>query len=87
MEAGEVMGFKLGSKLKCKVTGFEGIATGHCEYITGCDTYCLNPGIDKDGKLQDTKWFDDMVLKVLEENAVIIEKHEKPGGGPNPPSK
>lgn len=81
------MNFELGSRLKCRVTGFEGICTGHCEYLTGCDTYCLNPGIDKDGKLQDSKWFDDMVLEVTEGKSVKLEGQEKPGGGDPPPSK
>ncbi len=39
--------FKLGEKLRCKVTGFEGIATSRTEYLNGCIQYCLLPKAKK----------------------------------------
>jgi hypothetical protein len=48
----------LGFTFRDKVTGFEGVATGHVEYITGCDQLLLVPAVDKDGKLRDSNWFD-----------------------------
>jgi hypothetical protein len=32
---------KLGSKVRDKVTGFEGVVTAHHTYITGCDRYTV----------------------------------------------
>ncbi len=81
------MTIKLGSKVKDKITGFIGIATTETRHLTGCDRYGVTPTMDKDGKLGDTKWFDEMVLEVLKEDYVVIEQGEKPGAGADPTSK
>jgi hypothetical protein len=39
------------------VTGFEGIVTGRCEYLYGCDQWGLTPKA-KDGDTKETRWFD-----------------------------
>jgi len=60
------MSIKLGSKVKNIVNGFEGVATGRAEYLTGCNQYLVNPArLDKDGKLMDSQWFDEGVLVVV----------------------
>ncbi|MDR6954179.1 hypothetical protein J2X65_003547 [Ancylobacter sp. 3268] len=50
------------------ITRFQGIATGHSHYISGCSQVLLQPGVDKDGKLLEGHWFDE---QRLEEVAVI----------------
>lgn len=42
-----------------RITGFEGKCTGFVSYISGCDQVLLQAGLDKDGKLEEGKWFDD----------------------------
>jgi len=48
----------LGFTFRDRITGFEGIATGHVSYITGCDQLLLVPPVDGDGKVRDSQWFD-----------------------------
>lgn len=55
---------KLGLVYRDKLSGFEGIAMGKCQYLTGCDQTCLKPYGLKDGKLIDGEWFDDMRLEL-----------------------
>ena len=38
----------LGKKVKCKVTGFKGIATAEVKYINGCVQYCVKPKVKND---------------------------------------
>ena len=54
----------MGKKAKCLITGFKGTIIGFCEHITGCDTFCLQPKIDK-GKHVDARWFDSNRLQVM----------------------
>ena len=49
---------QLGQKAKDKVTGFEGIIIGRCQYLTGCDQYGLVPPA-RDGKIEPAQWFDE----------------------------
>ena len=56
---------ELGQKAKDKITGFEGILTGRCEYLYGCDQYLITPSVDKEGKRQDGEWFDDGRIEVI----------------------
>jgi len=46
-----------------KVTGFTGMITAKTSYITGCDRYYLTPKVDKDGKCQEGKFFDEGTLE------------------------
>jgi hypothetical protein len=51
---------ELGSFAKDRITKFEGVVTGHAEYITGCDQYLVSPqNPDKE-----PKWFDEQRLVV-----------------------
>lgn len=72
---------KLGSKVKDRITGFSGIATSHVKYLTGCDQIGVTPGVDKDGKVQDTHYFDHTRLDVLDEE--VVKPTNQENGGPN----
>jgi hypothetical protein len=61
----------LGAKVKDVITGFTGITTGRCIFITGCVQYSVVPALDSDGKLQDAHWFDEVRLEVLDELAFL----------------
>lgn len=56
---------ELGSKVKDKVTGFEGIATARTEWLTGCVRISVQPIVRKGGSLKAEEWFDESRLKVL----------------------
>jgi len=70
---------KLGNKVRDKVSGIEGIATGRCEYLNGCIQYCVHTKADKDNKSA-SPWIDEGQLVVI--GAGIAAK-PKPTGGPS----
>ena len=59
------MEFELGTKLKCKVTGFTGVATARIEYLNGCIQYCIKPKVNKDGKIYEGEYIDVAQLEVV----------------------
>lgn len=76
------MEVKLGSNVKDNITGFEGVATGKCEYLNGCVQYEITASKLEDGKPVE-KWFDEgrvILVAVAGEKRRAIE--EKPPGGP-----
>lgn len=79
---------KLGSKVKDKVTEYEGVATGHCEYLTGCDTYLVAHKVNpKTGGKVDGVWFDVNRLEVLQEDYVKLETEEDQGAMETSPER
>lgn len=76
------MEFKLGNRLKDKVTGFTGIATARIQYINGCIQYCLIPQVDKDGKYVEGIYFDVQRLEHVDDGIADDIQH-KPAGGPD----
>ena len=59
--------FELGKMARDKVTGFEGMITGHAKHLYGCDTYWLDPKVDKEGKTQSGHWFDEGRIEIIGE--------------------
>lgn len=49
---------KFGMTYKDVVTGFIGVATGKCDYITGCAQVLLAPAVDSTGARREPQWFD-----------------------------
>lgn len=70
---------KLGLTAKDKITGFTGVITGHCEYISGCDQMLLTPKVKEDGTAQDGRWFDKQRIVILEVAQVKLNNTETPG--------
>lgn len=82
---------ELGSLVRDKITGFEGIAMARAEYLTGCVHIGIQPcRLTNDGGLPDWQWLDESRLVVLQENVVQLigpTKIRQPGGpAPNAPS-
>jgi len=69
----------LGDKVRCKVDGFEGIATSRVEYLNGCVQYGVRPNVDKDGKRVDVSYIDIEELEVVEPEKNKASK--EPNGG------
>lgn len=69
----------LGKKVKCIVTGFEGIATGRCEYLNGCVQYRVEPPMKADGTTVD-KWIDVGQLEITGEGVIVAKRD---AGGPS----
>lgn len=57
--------YDLGIEAEDKITGFSGVVTGRCDYLTGCNQYLLQPTIDSDGKHVEGRWYDEgrLVIK------------------------
>ena len=64
------MKIRMGDRVTDIVTGFEGIVVAKNKYINGCVQFCVDPGVDKDGKLMDAKYIDEGQIEVIERNAV-----------------
>lgn len=70
----------LGKKAIDKITGFEGIIIGKCEYLYGCNQYGITP-MAKDGKIEETRWFDEGRVDVVGEGySPESVKGDKNGG-------
>lgn len=76
----------LGTRMRDKITGFEGIAVAKVVFLNGCVQYQLKPSkLDKDGKVYDGNTFDNQQLEVMDEGINKgKEKAEKPTGGDMP---
>lgn len=62
---------ELGQRAQDFITGFEGILTARCEFLTGCNRYCIQPTELKDGKPIESIYFD-------EDQIIIIGEGIKP---------
>ncbi|MEW6115629.1 MAG: hypothetical protein AB1553_01855 [Nitrospirota bacterium] len=69
----------LGQKYKDKITGFEGVATGYVQYISGCNQALLVPKVSADGTLRESLWFDVQRLEVVGTEVIKLDNGEKPG--------
>lgn len=69
---------QLGAKAKDKITGFEGLVTAKCSYITGCDQYSIQPKC-KDGAFLEAKWFDENRLEQLDAEIMVLDDGHKDG--------
>ena len=66
--------FSNGDKVKEKITGFEGVITGTCFYITGCDQYLVVPKSKKPNVKSEGAWYDEGRLDLVEENVLDTNK-------------
>jgi hypothetical protein len=73
------MGIELGEKYRDEISGFEGVATGHAEYLYGCEQTMLS-GSKHDSHEPDCHWFDDQRLIHVESGARMGE--QVVAGGP-----
>ena len=53
------MKIEIGQKVKDKLTGFTGLVTGRCEYITGCTQLLVQPPVKADGDFVESRWLDE----------------------------
>lgn len=79
---------ELGKKAKDKISGMAGILTARCEFLTGCNRYCISPQELKDGRPIEGMYFDEAQIEILSDG--IYEKEvqgEKKGACSADPSK
>ena len=71
--------FELGSELKSKVTGFQGINVANSTHLNGCNRCYVQPKVKKDGKIPDGNWLDEPEL-LLVKKPKAKAKPRKTGG-------
>jgi len=70
---------ELGRTYKDVITGFFGVATGFCEYISGCNQVLLSPLLDNDGKFREPRWFDVQRVRALSDVTIVLDNAQTPG--------
>lgn len=73
---------ELGKNAKAKITGFEGVIIGRCQYLTGCDQYGIAPAA-KDGEVKISQWFDEGRIEIVGEGVTVADVTVQAHGGPN----
>lgn len=73
------MNDRLGYTFKDKISGFQGVATGHCEYITGCNQTLIQPPSLEGGSPIESRWFDDQRLEKLDNGRIVLDNGATPG--------
>lgn len=63
----------LGGTYKDVITGFTGVATGLCFYLTGCNQVLLA------SKISEPKWFDVQRCKRVGKSLIILNNSSTPG--------
>ena len=69
----------LGAEYRDKVTGFKGVCTGYCMYLSGCNQALLIPRMGKDGKSPDGGWYDVQRLERAGKKIISLDNTETPG--------
>lgn len=69
----------LGQKYKDKITGFEGVATGYVQYISGCNQALLAPQVGIDGAVRDSHWFDVQRIEAQGGDVIVLDNGATPG--------
>lgn len=73
------MRIKLGTPCKETITGFSGIATGHCTYISGCSQILITPKVADDGVFREAHWFDEQRIVTTGGEAAVLDNSSTPG--------
>jgi hypothetical protein len=67
VDGGAGVSVPLGSKVRDRLTGFEGVATQRTEMLYGTIRICVEGYLDKDGRVPSPQWFDEPRIEVVED--------------------
>ena len=72
--------------MRDKITGFTGILTSRCEFLTGCNRYCIQPTELQEGRPIEGLYFDEAQIEIISDGILAKEvKGKEPGAcAPNP---
>lgn len=77
---------EMGDRVRCKISGFEGVVTGWSKYISGCDRAHVAPqDVDKEGGPGKAWMIDVPMLELLEKGVLPVTPETAPQsqrGGP-----
>lgn len=77
--------FRRGEYLSDIITGFTGVVVARTDSLTGCNQYCLQPPLDKDGKHVEAAWVDEHSLqydssRIAGERLSLERSNDQPPG-------
>ena len=70
---------KLGDKVKCKITGFTGVAVAKTEFLNGCIQFMVAPKGDKKNKMPEEIGIDEQSLEIIKVKKKVVKRDN---GGP-----
>lgn len=74
------MTIKLGTTYTDRITGFTGVVTGLCQYISGCNQALLTPKINADGSSKEAHWYDEQRLTPVDGvEPIVLDNGANPG--------
>lgn len=81
--------FENGDEVEEIVTGFQGVITGTCFYLTGCNNYLVVPKTRESDKKPDGSWIDEGRLRLTEKGKIKCEDvaGEDNGADISPPTE
>ncbi|WP_375782872.1 hypothetical protein ACE10Z_23445 [Bradyrhizobium sp. Pha-3] len=69
----------LGTTQRDKITGFSGVVTGFCEYLSGCNQALLVPKVAENGDFKEGHWFDVQRLEQVGADVITLDNGATPG--------
>lgn len=63
---------QLGRTYKDVITGFQGVATGYVQYITGCNQVLLAPRAEG-GSAPDSHWYDEQRVEQVGTARIVLD--------------
>lgn len=57
--------FENGDEVVEKITGFKGVITGTCFYLTGCNQYLITAKAENEGKEPVALWYDEGRIQLV----------------------
>jgi hypothetical protein len=64
---------QLGQTVKDKLTGFTGLVTGRCEYISGCHQILIQPPVKDKNEFVEPRWLDEERVEALPAEIVSLK--------------
>lgn len=71
---------EMGLEVKDIITNFQGIVGGRAEYLTGCNTYLVQPKSEKN-KYPESTWIDEGRLRVIGKKKLLMPEDVKSDDG------
>lgn len=79
----------IGDKVRDRITEFEGVVTGICNYISGCQQVLVAPKSEK-GNFKESQWFDSDRCEVIESEVFpssLVSHPARPGADRQAPKR
>jgi len=72
--------FKLGDKVRDKISGLEGIITSKIEFLNGCIQYGIQPPVSENGDMREVEYIDEGQLEKIKGKTATTKQNDVGGG-------